>query len=774
MSFRLCAFHRISSFFIGLFLFFAASVASSQEMIILQFVLNGEPVGEFIMQRTSDGDIWIKREDLGKTRLRAGVGMDIDHSGERYVSLRSIEGLTFAVDEQEAGLRVQAPPDLFSPQVLNISYQRPYEVTYTKDTSAFLNYAFQVSSRDPSLSVSAEAGLRIGNYLGLSTFSYTKGDEINKAVRLLTSVGTDDRGRMRTYILGDHPAFSNVLGSNLVVGGINVSKNYGLDPYFIRFPSLSLGGVLESPSEVDVLIDGQRVRKERLQPGSFLFTDVPAVVGLGDAAVVIRDAFGTERAITSSFYYSDSLLQKGLHEYSYTLGFRREKLGVESFSYGDPVAMAFHNYGFTDAIKGGVFLEASDDVITGGPAASFLLPDLGVINTSLAVSRSGDGSGFGASLDYTFRSKRFNARLGIRSFSKEFSSLTIGRNDRKPSLEFSGAVGVTSTILGSVTVEYARAKMHFGEDRSRLAVSYSKAVRNDLSLFASAARTEEGGDRRDEVFFGLTFYFGKGVTGNLSVSEGTSDATRARAGLQKSLPVGTGFGFNLDTEIGEGATNGRAEMRYQNRYGIYGLEYTRLEGSDRVNASLAGGIGYIGGSFFLSRPILDSFAKVSVAELKDVRVYSFGNEVGKTDMHGNVIVPLMTSYTDNRVDIEAVDIPLNYNIPKLTKYVSPPLRGGALIKFDVARIQGITGRLVIVEEGSRIAPEAGEIHVSVEGKTIVGLIGRSGEFYIENVPSGRHAGKGVSLPGECKFDIMIPESEDPWLNIGEVVCEVNK
>ena len=92
---------------------------------------------------------------------------------------------------------------------------------------------------DPSsYNLSTEVGFRIPDFLALSTFNYLKTDEEEKMVRLLTSVRADDRKNLRTVVAGDFPAISGILGSAPLLGGVNVSKNFTIDPYYIRYPSL--------------------------------------------------------------------------------------------------------------------------------------------------------------------------------------------------------------------------------------------------------------------------------------------------------------------------------------------------------------------------------------------------------------------------------------------------------------------------------------------------------------------------------------------------------
>jgi outer membrane usher protein FimD/PapC len=745
-------------------------MVSADEAVVLNVFINDQEIGELFLMKTSGDDILMKREDMSRTSLKKGIGSDRMIAGENYVSLKSIPGAVFTIDEKAASLKLQVPPSLFSEQSLDISYGKPYEVIYSKDNSAFLNYGLTVGSEEPTFDLSSELGVSIGDYLFLNTLDYQKGSETDKLTRLLTSVTTDDRKTLRSTTYGDFPAVSGVLGSGIIVGGINISKNYSINPYFIRYPSLSLSGVVSTPSVVEVYINGLPVRKEKLAPGDFQLNNVPAYVGLGNAEVVIRDAFGMEKAITKTFYYSDKLLEKGLQEYSYSVGFRREDFGTKSFSYDGPVILAFHNYGLSEQFKGGYATEISKDLINAGPTASFLLSNFGVMDAALAFSDSEGKWGLGAFLDYSFLSKYFNAQLSLRHFSPDFSNLDIKPEDNKPSLDIGAGIGVVIPRLGTISADFLWTSMHSGPDRYRDALSFTKILGRNVTLFVTASRTDDGTETRNEIFTGLNIFFDNGLSSNISYLH-SRDEDSASANIQKSLPLGTGFGFNLSAQQADGDTNTFDDVRYQNDYGVYGLSYSRISGSERYAATAAGGVGYIDGSFFLSRPIEDGFAKVNLDGLDGVRVYYFGNEVGKTDNRGNLIIPVMRSYLDNRISIEDKDIPVNYSLPALAKYISLPLRGGALIKFDITKIQAVSGIIMIRENGREITPQSGGILVDLKDKTIRGLIGKGGEFYLENVPAGTHRAKVTVNGNECSFDITIPETDGVWVNLGTIRCE---
>ena len=101
--------------------------------------------------------------------------------------------------------------------------------------------------------------------------------------------------------------------------------------------------------------------------------------------------------------------------------------------------------------------------------------------------------------------------------------------------------------------------------------------------------------------------------------------------VQRSLPLGPGFGFRIDADAQEPyRTTGIFEV--QGRRGIIGV---RVDGSqdDKTigTINLAGSIVAIGGEVLLSRPVDDGFALVKVPNSRGVRVLA-NNQLSGT--HG--------------------------------------------------------------------------------------------------------------------------------------------
>ncbi len=745
---------------------------TSPEVVPLKVSLNDEELGEFFLVLAQGDEIFMSRDDLKGTKLKEGIGKDVMFNGDPYVSLKAIPDITYNINEKEASLEIKATAPLFKTQDVDTSYTKPYKVSYPRDTSAFFNYGILYNSDGSSFDIPTEVGVRFRNFLGTSTQNYHKSEDEEKTVRLLTSVRTDDRKTMKTLIFGDFPTTSGTLGSAPLLGGITVSKNFEIDPYYIRYPSLDLRGTIVSPSEVGVYVNDVLVKRETLSPGEFTLKNIPAEVGLGNTKMVIRDIYGMERVITEPFYYSDRLLKPGLQEYSYSIGFLREDFGEDSFSYGSPAMLAFHNYGFSESFKAGYALELSEDVIHIGPTASVLLSRAGSLDLALAISNSHGETGLGGFVGYLFRSKYVDASLSAISFTDNFSNLAVKPSDDKPFFQFTGAIGLRHKDLGSLVTKYSARQLHIGSDTSEITFSYNRVLTKRTAFFASASWLDvEGEESKNEIFCGLHIYFGKDISSLFSYTSIDGDGIK-RASVSKSLPVGTGYGFNADVASYDSREDVLGEVMYQNDFGIYGIGYNKFADTESFRASVSGGIGLIDGSVFMNRPMYDSFAKVKIDGVEDVRVYSYGNEVTRTNNKGDAIIPVFRSFHDNKIDIEQEDIPINYNIPTLTQYVNPSFRSGALVNFDVKKIQGFVGNIYIQMNGEKFPAVSSIVQIQVKDKIIEGLIGNDGEFYFENVPSGKHPTMILYNGEECIFDIIIPETEEILVDLGEVICQI--
>jgi len=272
----------------------------------------------------------------------------------------------------------------------------------------------------------------------------------------------------------------------------------------------------------------------------------------------------------------------------------------------------------------------------------------------------------------------------------------------------------------------------------------------------------------------INYYFKYGITASSSYQR-TDGNSSERIMILKNLPLGEGFGGRASFEANQAESNNsnnyNLQLQYNTKYGQYSGELTSTNRAETYSLTAAGGFTFVKDSLNFSRPIQDSFVLVKVGDLKGVRVYSSNQEIGRTGSSGKILIPNLGSYYENQISINDKDIPMEYQISEVLRYVSPPLRSGSYIEFGATKIQSFFGTLKI-KVGEEIKPlEYIEFKLLVEGKELLSPTGKGGELYLENIKPGKYRGELKYLDKDYSFDIIIPKSEDVMIDLGEIVCE---
>jgi outer membrane usher protein len=239
--------------------------------------------------------------------------------------------------------------------------------------------------------------------------------------------------------------------------------------------------------------------------------------------------------------------------------------------------------------------------------------------------------------------------------------------------------------------------------------------------------------------------------------------------LQKSLPLGNGYGFLLQARENYQEQE-NAFFQYQNDYGRYEADYTHTPGQDSTQLSVAGGLVAIGGRVIPTRPVQDGYALVRVPGLENIPAEWSNQVIGTTNRNGDVLIPNLLPYYGNQVSIVDTSVPIDYALDTDRRVIAMPYRGGALVTFPVHRIQQITGTLRIQMAGRTVIPALGDISVDTDGHAVSSPIGEKGEFYFDSLPAGKHPASVDFSSGTCRFELEIPKSDKSVLKLGQQTC----
>lgn len=785
------------------------------ETLVVNITVNSVSKGDFFVIRNETGEFFVRAEDFPSIGLQLPVGPGTVMEGKRYISLSTLSGVSVVFDEKRLSIVITASACLLPKNVLDLASPPPsrQNVYYPKDKSAFLNYGVNYSFGDPfgfqSFTIADKLGMRSGNFFFLTDSQYTRTDQSADFVRLMSSLTYERPTDLQWITAGDMFASSGSLGSTINIGGLGISKIYQMDPYLIKQPTLNLIGAVTLPSQVDIYMDGALVGRQNVQPGQFELQNLNYYGGARNVELVIKDPFGNEQRLRYPAYFTDALLKKGLHDYSYNIGFLREQYGTESNDYSKPAFSAFHRYGVSDSWTVGASAEASGDIYNGSIQTSFLIPRAGVATAALAESAgASDVKGTAASLSHSYQKDGFGSSLLLTTYTHDYT--TIGSSSFAEKIKYVESITLSYTTInrGAFSVGYSQEGVYDSDTRRVPSVNYTYNLTRALTLSVTTQAVMNSGTDY-QAFVSLNYYPAKDIQVTAQV-QSTRDGNTETLQWQKNTPTGEGLGYHAFFTRNESSASGTTNLfnpyiQYNGRYGTYSLDsyFQQIGGtnSQTYNVNAAGALVYASGFFGFTRPVNDSFSMVMADTLPDVDVMVNNEEIGKTDSSGRMIVPTMRSYNMNQITLVGNNIPIEYTLSGMDANVVPPMWSGSCVAFEVAKIQAVTGMISVKQNGNLLPLEFYDVVMIVNGKEFKFPTGRNGEFYFETVmkekdgnPSAEQRGcralkektrapNKIAIPGiyqasfeyegrTCPFTIAIPPSDDVMIDMGKIVCEM--
>ncbi len=754
-----------------------AQTPDQRESVVVAVRVNGEQKGDFIVQRAAAADFLVRVTDLKAMGFREPVGETVMIDGEAHLSLAGMRGIAFRMDAKTAVLKIAVPARMLGYQVVDLAMRARPGVERPRNGSLFFNYGAEYRQSDAdfrSWNGTVEAGGRTGDLLLVSDGLWSGSDDQETSfVRLMSRLIRDDRGRMQRLTLGDLAARSDLLGKSVILGGVGFERNSSLDPYFVKNPGFDFTGLSALPGEIEISLDGVPLRRESLAPGEFKVENLSSyATGYKEVDVVIRDVFGAVTRLSGDFYYSDTLLKKGVQQYGYYAGFLRDDYGVESDDYGDPVATANHRFGLSNHLTAGLAADAGSGFISAGPTLSFTLGTFGELTAAARYSRKDGEEGYAGAADYRYKRRDFNGYLRLRTMSSDYALLDEEISSTSVQNLYGAGVGYDAHKLGALSLRYAAEHLFDGEDKHTASVQYSRTIAKGLSLNVTLRNVRDG-ETVNEVFLALTW---SGARDRAAVFYEKQESEEGILTVQASrdAPAGEGFGYRAAARTQGDMESLSLNYQYNGPHGIYRTDLFGYDNDGEKAGSLSvfagGSLTALGGKISFGRPVRDSFGLVEVDHLPGVRVYRNNEEIGRTDGEGQLLLPRLESFYDNEIRLNANDVPMNFTIPEIRKYVSPAYRQGALITFDVRPFRAISGTLTARTSQGAKALAHGEAALSVGDAVVTFPTGKGGEFYLEGIPPATYEAIWKSGGREARCSIVVAPSEEIVLELGEIPC----
>jgi len=743
------------------------------QAVVLEAVVNGRALGTVFALTERGQAVAVDTAALRNWRVHEVSGTTIEFEGRSYVALAELSGIRVNFDQRMQRLSIDFPPEFFVPT--DLQFQANRQPGLSPSTAAgVLNYTlFGYSSRGTSYgSGFFDAGLSgsLGSLVATASANTAAPAEqtTHQFVRYDTVFRHDDPQGLRTLLLGDSFTRTGSWGRSVRFGGVQYGTNFSLQPDLITYPLQAFPGTAVVPSTVDVFVNGSRIASQQVQAGPFTLNGVPLVSGAGDVQLVVRDAFGQQQTLVQPFYASRRLLRGGLDEFQVSAGAFRENYGLDSFDYGSGVGAGYWRRGVNDQFTIEARGEGDANVYAGGLTGDFAVGLLGTLTAGAALSNGSAGFGNLWIAGYEYFGRAFN--FAARSFWASRNFRGVG-DENLPVLQRQSFVsaGVNFGAAGSLGLAWAAQYYRALPSIDTVALTYTATVVPRVFLTLSISRSYSVIEQTS-AFATLNFVLGGRTSAGLEATTTRGDrysSSYAAWSVQQTLPTDEGFAYRLRSTSNSQLDGG---VGYTWRYGTYLLEASRYQGESAARATASGGLGFINGYTFASRPVTESFGLVQVGDIEGVRVFHDGNPVGKTDADGRIVLQRMTPYVANRVTIDDRDLPIDVSISTREQNVAPQFRSGALINYDARRRRSVI--LEVQGPDGRHLPAGTEL--SLYDDTRQFTVGEEGEVFVPDMPS-RAQFIARRRDGLCSFEVKFETAPPEFLaKLGPYQCQRQK
>jgi outer membrane usher protein len=744
--------------------------ATSTDPMVLAVTLNGEPRPD-VVYFLSDPTAGLMIDE--KSLIRWNVVYPADRrrvdDDRAYIPVDAVAGMTVEINVAKQAAAIVLPPQSFHKETVPFEMQGQLPPV-VPGWGGFFNYNLFAQHTQSTTTTSGllEPGI-FGPY-GVGTVlvgvnGATALGTTQRVVRLDASWRMDNPEHLTTLIIGDSITRVGSWGQAVRFGGLQYGTNFSLQPNFISYPLQAVAGLATLPSTVDIFINNAKVGEQQVQPGPFSITNIPIVSGAGNVQLVVRDAFGREQVVSQPFYATQALLRQGLSDYDVEGGTLRRNYGIVSDDYAGSFASGLYRYGFTDRFTGEARGETSSRLVAGGLHGDYQVGDFGVVSAGVVLSHSDAGSGTKLLAGIQRQSSPFAFSINGEWNTSGFRE--VGTLDQPLQLIRQGAVSASIDVAPAGSFSFAVAAQQYRGARSTEVGTATYSVQLGAVAFLNLSVTRTVAiSNQTGIFATVTIPFGGNTFATLGAqrthSHG-SDAQFGTVGLQRNLPQGEGYGYQLFAA---------SDRRYQatgtinGPVGSYSLGVAQADSVTAVQANITGGVGLVGGQPFASRQLIGSFGVARVDDIEGVDVYAQNQLIGKTNSAGFAVLPELSAYDQNQISIDPLTVPMNATIDNTRIVVVPYVRSGVLVNFKVRREFG--GTMTINLEDGKPAPEGSIVTLISEQTTFP--VGFNGEAYVVGLHEGENNIRMRWRGSSCEFKVRTSTSADPVPDLGTFMC----
>ena len=571
--------------------------------------------------------------------------------------------------------------------------------------------------------------------------------------------------------------------------GLSLERRFEINPNRRPRPNPTTSFTLDSPSSVDVILNGRTVATRQLAYGSYKLRDFGLQAGRNDIELAITDETGLRNSLYFQEYFDESLLRQGLDDYAVGFGVPSVGGSVTDYAWTTPAISGFYRSGVSDHLTLGVNVEGTVRQQLFG-ADTIWASSLGNFKGESAVSSSAH-SPIGTAFRLAFRpsytpmpgGKSHQWTLATEWQSRGFS--LPGTQVRWNPLRQSVSIGYSQVLSDSLGLS-TRASYQFnrrpGNDTLRTDLTLSKRwARGFRGKVTARMEQRPYNSNNNSLSFEVGFMW-RFDAGRQSLRTGFESRGKTQTlswNHTPEFPINSLYSeFDLrrsdnGTLAAIGAidyTSSRSDWRFSQSATFPG----RMNPSGSTYGSrftFGSALAFADGEWALSRPINDSFALVTRhatlsgepigIEPRDDRVQA------RLDYFGNAVVPNLSSYRERRFSIlYPENLPVDVDVGPELFNVESRYRSGAVITVGRDHLPSVRGLLVDPQD-LPLALVVGSIrlHDGIDSTEQSFFTNRRGVFVTDPLEPGSYV---ISIEGDVDLlsEIVVPRCDEAQFDAG--------
>jgi len=262
----------------------------------------------------------------------------------------------------------------------------------------------------------------------------------------------------------------------------------------------------------------------------------------------------------------------------------------------------------------------------------------------------------------------------------------------------------------------------------------------------------------------LTFLIDNATTASSTVGREGGNPTMIGA-VSHTVPYEGGWGWQVGGQRGGDMWRGFAQTNLRGRYGEAYAAVQDLQGRVTTAFGASGSLVAMDGTVMAGRRIDQSFALVSTGGVPDLPVLVENRRIGTTDGGGHFLVPNLLPYDANRIEIDALNLPINTRLSSTRLSIAPALQSGAVAAFSIQSFRG--GQVVLTDAaGAPLTAGTAVLHVESGDRTVVGYDGLA---FFESLRDD-NTFRADPEQGPCTARLRYAASSDPLPRLGPIAC----